>query len=66
MLAQGRMSILEHCTHFIDALSTAVWDGKKQTDVRLDDGSCNIDSLDAFEYSTEMYISQMIKIGGDE
>jgi len=66
MLAQGRISILDQCIHFIDALSAAVWDNKKQTDVRLDDGSCNIDSLDAFEYSTEMYIPQMIRIGGDE
>lgn len=57
------MSILEHCTHFIDALSTAVWDMKKQSDVRLDDGNYNIDSLDAFEYSVEKYIPQIIRSG---
>lgn len=30
-----------------------VWDDKKLEDTRLDDGTSDIDTLDAFEYSFE-------------
>ena len=51
-----RYRILGCCPHTIEAFSSAVW--KKTnggSDERLDDGSVNIDSLDAQEYSTEPY-----------
>ena len=36
--------------------------GKKLTeDVRLDDGTTNIDSLDAMEYALERYIPELIE-----
>ena len=54
---------MSHCKKLIEALQTAVWDMKKQADVRLDDGNYNIDSLDAFEYSVEKYIPQIIRSG---
>ncbi len=62
MMAQGRLSIMRHCKHMIDAFSSAVWDMKKPKDTRLDDGNYNIDSLDAYEYSVEPYISEMMEV----
>lgn len=54
LMSQGRFRIVRSCVHTIDALESAVYDGKKPTeDIRLDDGSTNIDSLDSMEYSTE-------------
>ena len=53
LMAQGRFFIMRHCKHTIEALQDAVYDEKKQKDVRLDDGTTNIDSLDSMEYSTE-------------
>ena len=64
MLSQHRMSIAHDCKHFIEALQSAVWDKKQRDDARLDDGVFNIDSLDAYEYSVEPYINDMIVQGG--
>lgn len=62
MASQGRLLIAPKCKHTIDALQSAVWDSKYVSeDVRLDDGNYNIDSLDAFEYSFEPYMSDMIE-----
>lgn len=61
MMAQGRFFVAPHCTVTSAALSGAVWDGKAAgKDVRLDDGSHNIDSLDALEYSFENVMEAMI------
>jgi hypothetical protein len=61
IMGAGRYKILRSCAATIDALSSAVWDDKHKTeDVRLDDGSTNIDNLDAQEYSTEPYMSDII------
>lgn len=61
MIGAGRYQVLRHCKHVIGALSSAVWSSKDPTkDVRLDDGTYNIDSLDAMEYSTEPYMTDMI------
>ena len=38
---------------FVSALSEAAWNPKSLVDERLDNGSSNIDSLDAFEYTIE-------------
>ena len=63
MMAQGRFYILRRCKHTIEALSEAVWDSKHpERDTRLDDGSTNIDSLDALEYAAEPYMEEMIEI----
>lgn len=63
MMAQGRFFILRRCKHTIEALSEAVWDSKHpERDTRLDDGSTNIDSLDALEYAAEPYMEEMIEI----
>ena len=62
MMGAGRYKILKSCRATIDALSEAMWDSKAKTaDVRLDDGTTNIDNLDAQEYSTEPYMTDMIE-----
>lgn len=60
MMAAGRYHVMDGCKHTIEALSTAVWDAKHTTeDVRLDDGTTNIDSMDALEYSYEPFMEGM-------
>lgn len=44
----------------IDGLKNARWNEKKMKDERLDDGSSNIDILDAFEYSWEYWIRRLL------
>ena len=62
MMGAGRYKILKGCTSTIDAFSEAMWDGRTITaDVRLDDGTTNIDNLDAQEYSTEPYMREMME-----
>ncbi len=58
MFGSGRYFILPHCTNTIRAFSEAVWE--KDGDRRLDNGSVNIDSLDAQEYSTERRMNEII------
>lgn len=61
LMAQGRFSVCARCTNTIRALKEAVYDPKKPLeDVRLDDGSTNIDSLDSMEYSTEPVQSDIL------
>lgn len=65
LMSQGRFFIMRRCRHTIAALSEAVWDGKSPTkDKRLDDGSTNIDSLDALEYALEPHANRLIEFGG--
>ena len=63
IMSQGRFFILRHCRRVVEAFQSAVWDSRKLDDVRLDDGTTNIDSLDAAEYSTEPYMSAIIGTG---
>lgn len=64
LMAQGRFKVLRHCTAAIDALASAVYDSRKPgEDVRLDDGSTNIDSLDSLEYSTEHVQNDILYLG---
>lgn len=44
-----------------DGLKNALWDGKQLDDVRLDDGTTNIDILDAFEYSFEINMISLLE-----
>lgn len=64
IMAQNRFFIMNNCKYIIQAFQSAVWDSKKIDDVRLDDGNFNIDSLDAFEYSVEPLMNDIIEIGG--
>ena len=61
LMGADRFLIARNCTETIDALKSALWDSKKLTeDVRLDDGTTNIDSLDALEYAFERAIPDLI------
>lgn len=54
LIAQGRFQICAGCINTIQAMEEAVYDAKKPLeDIRLDDGTTNIDSLDSMEYATE-------------
>ena len=64
MLSQHRFSyVAGQCQSLEDAMTTALWDEKKSLveDVRLDDGTSDIDTLDAFEYTFERDISRFIR-----
>ncbi len=54
--AQGRFFYTADCASLVSALCGAVYDHKQFKDARLDDGSSDIDTLDAFEYAFERYI----------
>lgn len=62
LIHQGRFFVLDECPALIDAIESAVYDPKKDDDERLDDGSTNIDSLDALEYSLEQYTRKLLRI----
>lgn len=53
LMGAGRFYITDDCETLKTALISAVWNDKMQNDERLDDGSSDIDSLDAFEYTFE-------------
>lgn len=64
LMGAGRLFVTEDCETLQDALADAVWDKEKsikEGDVRLDDGSTDIDSLDAFEYTIERDMKYLIQ-----
>lgn len=63
MLGQIRFFYMQNqCQSLVDAMTTALWNEKNLTeDERLDDGSSDIDTLDAFEYTFERDISRFIR-----
>ncbi len=65
LFGSDRYKILSHCVHTIEAFSTAVWENGCSLEKRLDDGSINIDSLDAQEYSTELIMKNIIDFRSD-
>ncbi len=61
LMGAGRFFITDDCTSLQTAFSDAVWDKDvKDRDERLDDGSTDIDSLDAFEYTIERDMNYLI------
>jgi len=63
LMGGGRFKLVaEECNSLINAFKGAVWNdkiiGKEE---RLDDGTSDIDTLDAFEYSFERHIPQLIR-----
>ena len=59
LMSQGRYHYTSDCKELADAFCNAVWEEDK-IDVRLDDGSTDIDSLDAFEYSIYPYVRNLL------
>ena len=62
LMGAGRFFITKDCESLQTAISDAVWDKEvKDKDERLDDGSTDIDSLDAFEYTIERDMKYLIE-----
>lgn len=65
LMGRGAFFVDAGCTHLREALTSAVYDSKHVTeDKRLDDGSTNIDSLDAMEYACEPVMDAIISVSG--
>lgn len=63
LMAQYRFRYTEDCEMLKDALSSAIWNPKELTkNERLDDGTSDIDTLDAFEYSFERDIRRLLDV----
>lgn len=62
LMGAGRFFITDDCGSLEKAFIDAVWDMEvKDKDERLDDGSTDIDSLDAFEYTIERDMKYLIQ-----
>ena len=64
MINSYRYYALDSCKHTIEALENAVWSDKtdgNNKDIRLDDGTTNIDNLDALEYTTERIQKRLLR-----
>ncbi len=62
LFAQKRFFLTGDVSYVKGALRDAIWDETSFEDKRLDDGTVNIDSLDALEYALEPYMKEMISI----
>lgn len=62
LMGAGRFFITEDCETLSKALQDAVYNSKSQADERLDDGSSDIDTLDAFEYTIERDIDALLEV----
>ena len=63
LTSQNRIFFTEECKTFEEAVSMAVWNPKEIKLERLDDGTSDIDTLDAFEYTFERKINKLLRIG---
>ena len=63
LIGGGRCWHTEDCNTLRDALCNAVYDEDKLHDERLDDGTSDIDTLDAFEYAWERHITHYMRYG---
>lgn len=61
LVAQGRFKVHKNAKTVEGALCEALWD-LKHPDERLDDGSTDIDSLDALEYSLEPDMKNLTEV----
>lgn len=64
LFGQNRLFINNECKHTIGAFLDAVWQENK-VDTRLDDGTVEIDFLDAFEYSIYNFNKKLMAIPTD-
>ena len=67
LIAQKRMLFTSDCQETYAAFRDALWDDKHvknetSVDRRLDDGTTNIDNIDATEYSFERYIKKLMRL----
>ena len=68
LLSSDRLKIIKGNNKALDgALRTAIWDAKHPNeDIRLDDGTTDIDTLDAFEYSFEREMYRLIRYNNNK
>ena len=68
LMGGGRFYMISaECQSLIDAFQGAIWDDKViGKEERLDDGTSDIDTLNAFEYSFERSIPQLIRFSASE
>ena len=65
LMGRGAFFVDPSCIHLREALTSAVYDPKYTTeDRRLDNGTTNIDSLDAMEYAFESVMDDIIAKSG--
>lgn len=65
LMGRGAFFVDQNCIHLREALASAVYDPKYTTeDRRLDNGTTNIDSLDAMEYAFESVMDDIIAKSG--
>lgn len=63
LISAGRFFVSNECPHTIDAIRSALWDDRDlHKNSRLDNGTTNIDSLDALEYAFERFERQLFKL----
>ena len=64
LMGGGRFWYMPGAASLADALATALWSGKTPgEDTRLDDGTTDIDTLDAFEYTIERERARLLRLG---
>lgn len=62
MIASGKWRVFYKAPHVIESTKTQVWSNKDgHEDERLDDGTCDIDTADAEEYSWSNFIDKLIR-----
>ena len=62
LIGGGRFFYSPQAESLKEALATSMWADKKAgVDIRLDDGSTDIDTLDAFEYTIEREYRRLLK-----
>ena len=62
LISAGRFFVLDECPHTIEAIGGALWGSRNlRKNTRLDNGTTNIDSLDALEYAFERFERQLFK-----
>ncbi len=62
LLATGRYYFYKEAVTAIDSTETQIWNSKEgHQDERLDDGTCDVDTADAEEYSWSSSLKQLIR-----
>ena len=59
LISNGNFFVLDSCPNMISALNNALWDDKHE-DKRLDNGTSDIDSMDAVEYAIFPFRSKLM------
>lgn len=66
LMSRGRFFLTGQTETLACALQNAVWDAREMKDTRLDDGTSDIDSLDAMEYAMEHFSASLLSAGGEQ